>query len=808
MRRLVLREFLAHRARTVLTLLAVAASVTLVVLAWVVGDSTERSLTGGAHRTDVDLVVFSPATEGLTQQDIDRVRAHPSVASVVAVIRGYAAVPGRSGELISAGGRDSGVGWSDGTAFALVSGRAPTSGDEVAVNELTGLAPGARTTVRLGGGREHAATVVGVFAFRPFGLDVSPDVAFDPATARELLGARHRDAQVVLVPGADAARVAADLTAALPQSHVVTEEQAAADVASWAQRKSDQIRGPLLAFAAIATLVAALVIANVFALQVSRRTRQSALLRAIGATRGQVLGAVLLEAAVVGVSGATLGTALGIGVAYPVAVSTRPPGQALVFAVSPLAVACGYAVGVLVTVLAALGAARRGASVAPVSTAADGVTPPRRVLSWAGAGLVVLGVTGVAVASRSDATAVGVAAALVAWTGLLLTIPALLPAVVSPVQRTRRTVPKLAARAIARDPRRGAATVVTLAIGLTLVCAFATFGESTTAASAEEVEQVLPATVVVLRPAGGSRLDHDTVVRARELPGRGPVAALRLGDGRVGDVPVPVVGIDPDSVGKAVHPQMVEGRADVAAGAVLPEPYATRLRLGAGDELSIRVGDIALRLPITGVYRSAEVLDGVLLSDAVAGRGLSDEYQAVYLTPADGTSPAQLRTSADRAFADAADVLVTDVAGLVEITAESTGRLLLVVYALLAAAGLIALLGVVNTLTLSVVERRDELGLLRVVGATPRLLRRLVHVESLLLSGCGGLLGVLTGVALGAVVQHFVLDRPVTATAVPLPALGLALVIMVAAGVSASVAPARRAAAIDHLAAVGAGDRA
>ncbi|MDQ2587320.1 FtsX-like permease family protein [Saccharothrix yanglingensis] len=805
MRRLALRELLAHRTRTVLTLLAVATSVALVVLAWVVGDSTERSLTGGAHRTDVDLVVFAPATEGLTQSDLDRVRAHRGVVSATAVTRGYATVPGANGKLVSDSGENGGIGWTDSPAFALVTGRAPGSRDEVAVNELTGLAPGTRATVRLGGGRVHEATVVGVFAFRPFGFDISPDVAFDPGTARVLFGERHREAQVVLSSDADAARVAVDLTAALPNTRVVTRDQAAAGVASWAQRKSNEVRGPLLAFGAIAALVAALVIANAFAVQVAQRTRRLALLRAVGATRGQVLGAVLLEAVAVGLSGATLGTAVGVAAAYPVAVAVRPPGQALVFAVPPTAVVSGYAVGVLVTVLAALGAARRGASVPPVSTSTDGVARPRRAAVWVGVGLVALGVGGVAVASGSDATAVGVGAALSAWLGLLLLTPVLLSVVVIPLQRTRRTVPKLVGRGIARDPRRGAATVVTLAIGLTLVCAFATFGESATAASAEEVEEVLPATSVVLLPAGGSRLDHDTVVRARGLPGRGPVAALRLGDGLVGEVRVPVTGVDPDSIGTAVHPPVVSGRADVATGAVLPQGYAGQLGLGVGDELAIRVGDTALRLPVTGVYRSTDVLDGVLLADSTAGSGLSDEYQAVYLALAADTPPAQLRTSADRAFADAEEVLVTDVAGLVEITAAATDQLLLAVYGLLAASGLIALLGVVNTLTLSVVERRGEIGLLRVVGATPALIRRLIRTESLVLSGCGGLLGVSTGLGLGAVVQHLMLDRALTATTVPWQAVGVALVTMVSAGVLASLGPARRASEADHVAAVGAG---
>ncbi|MET0133000.1 MAG: ABC transporter permease [Kibdelosporangium sp.] len=260
--------------------------------------------------------------------------------------------------------------------------------------------------------------------------------------------------------------------------------------------------------------------------------------------------------------------------------------------------------------------------------------------------------------------------------------------------------------------------------------------------------------------------------------------------------PTTISGIEPDGV---VKPELVEGSGDVRTGAVVGRNEAAMLGAGIGDEVTLELDPVStLTVPIVGLHNGGEG-DPLFYVDVAR---IPEKYRDTRVTTVYALGAS--RATIEAAFADRPDVVVTDREGLVKEASGALELFLMVVYALFGAAIVIAVFGVVNTLALSVMERTREIGVLRAVGAGQSLLRRSIRLESIVICGYGGLLGIVVGVGFGAIMQHVMLGNDLWRISVPYPVISVALVGMVGVGVLAAVWPARRAARTDILAAIAA----
>ena len=716
----------------------------------------------------------------------------------------------------------------------LAAGRLPERPGEVAVTERLDVAPGGVVTVAPEPPLAISEDDVPEAA-APEQLDVvgvvdtggDPTASFAPrlfVTADQVAAwgssASSEELRVAAAPGTDEDALAGAVAAAAADAlGVPVEARTAAaatdEVVSAQTGGALQLVSVLLAFAVVSVLVAGLVIANTFAVLLAQRTRELALLRCVGASRRQLRRGVLLEALATGLAASALGTAIGIGLT---AVGSAVVGR--VGAPVPLqgltvpwwAVVTGLVLGTVVTVVAATSPARAATRVAPLAALRPLDPPPLRsrggVLRLV-AGLVLLlpGAAVLVLASVQGNLLLGLAAGVPTFLGVVLLCQRAVPAVVGLVGRLLARVGgvpgRLAARNSVRVPRRTAATATALLVGVTLVSTFVVGAASVRATTTSELEAQYPADVQVVDTGffDGAGLPGDLLPAVAATPGVTGAAAVRGALVDLGDVSEqPLLGLPAD----------VDG---VVRSTTAGVPAAGDVRVGPGyaEVNGLEDGDV---VTATGPSGSADLVvrvDGrndhpvvaVAELERLAAAPPVVEVWAAVADPegrgAGGTVDAHTAT----ASATAPDSYVAGAVLVRQGLDQVLDVLLLVVTALLGVAVVIALVGVGNTLALSVVERRQELGLLRALGQPARDVRRTLLWEAGLVAGVASVLGVGLGIAFGLAGTSSALAS--TAPVVlDVPWLQVAAVVAVAtlAGMVASLLPARRAASTPPVAAM------
>jgi putative ABC transport system permease protein len=579
------------------------------------------------------------------------------------------------------------------------------------------------------------------------------------------------------------------------------------------------MRNAMLGFAGIALLVGSFVIANTFAMLVGQRTRELALLRAIGLSRRQLRRLVLGEALVVGLVGGVAGTALGGGFA---AVAVRFQETQARFAFSWLAVLAGLGVGVGATVLSAAASARRAARIAPVAalrtepTSLHADIRRRTVLGLlvAAPGVVLYGYAAVTDAIDEQVGLVGIAAVALLILAVALLAPALCRLVLRPLSAPVArfsAIGRLAAGNAQRNPRRTAATASALMISLAVIAGLAIFGQSLKDSVTATVRRDVAAQLVV-EPAGrrGAALPQPEIERLAAVPGVRAVAALRhaypaVRIGRL-QTQAPLTAVDPAAIGPALRLSILTGGDRLASGALVSNDLAKRYSLSVGDRITVRWpngGEQAF--PVTGVYQGSSIVSGLLVPESVALPHLTEPDAYVAFVALDqGADEATVRAGLERAVAGQPELAVHSRPQYLDKRVGDVDTPLRMLYALLALALVIGILGVVNTLALSVMERTREIGLLRALGMTRRQLRTAVRIESVLVALFGGLFGIAVGYLFGAMFQRAALRTGLLDAAVPAGQLALTLVALAAVAVAAAAWPARRAARTDVLTAIAA----
>jgi putative ABC transport system permease protein len=557
---------------------------------------------------------------------------------------------------------------------------------------------------------------------------------------------------------------------------------------------------------------------NTFSILVAQRSRELALLRALGASRRQVTRSVLLEAGVLGLLGSTIG--LGVGVLLAVGIRALfatfgldLSGQPLVFA--PRTVVASYAVGLTVTMAAAYLPARRASRIAPVEALRDDVAMPeaalrRRlllgsVLTLAGAA-AMLGGLYLELPEPTWWVGGGVLASLLGIAAASPVIGRPLVALVAAVYvRVFGTVGRLAGQNALRNPRRTAATASALMIGFALVTTMSVIGSSAKASVDKTIDEQFLGDLVVSNVVG-TPFSTRIADRIERTPGVESVTRLRWGVGEVDGERQALVGVGAESLRSVLDVDMVAGSVDdLVDGTMLVSAGLAEDRgLGVGDTVDYTMPAGEMSYEVVGVYEDNPVLSYPYTTtlDTLADAGFQQADNYLLVTKEAGVSNAALQGTIERQTADLPTVTVKDQEGFAEEQRGPIDQMLTLVYALLGLALVIAVLGIVNTLALSVMERTREVGLLRAVGLARRQLRRMVRLEAFVIALLGGVLGAGMGLLFGLALVASLRDDGLQVISVPGGQIAAFVVASGLVGILAAAMPARRAARLDVLGAI------
>jgi len=841
-----IKGLVARKVRLALTALAILLGVSFVSATYVLTDTVKQSFDAVFTQTlsNVDLQVQGASALGdrsnpgrIPDSVVADVQGVPGVRRAQGFVRtSLAQFVDASGDEVGGGGPPTfGISWVDGGPLRLTDGRAPRKAREVAMDAGTagkhGFGVGDTVRILLSGAAKRFR-IVGLFGFgdtTDFGAVTF--AAFDLATAqREFDADSSIDAVYVeRDPGVPVAELQDRLERQLgPGYDVLTAEQATVAIGKPVRQFLGFFTDALLGFAAIGVVVGAFIIFNTFTILVSQRTRELGLLRAMGATGAQVVRSVVLEAFLVAVTASLLGLLAGIGLGVGLLQLLRELGLDLPdtsTVVLPRTVVVSLAVGVVITVLAALLPAVRAARVPPVAAIAD--VPPRAVGGFRRrliGGLVVSAV-GIAMLAYGLARARDVTGlidqvqvvALGAF-ALLVGVVLMLPALARPAVRTigaplRRLGPPgaLARQNAMRNPRRTAITASALVIGLALVGLTATFGASARASVGRDTNAGLRADYVV-KTDGFAGFSKDVARRLEKLPVVEKAVPIRFADGSVdGDVKT-VASMEPDVLSRVVELGFASGGTDGVTdnGVLVADDLARHLGVTTGDVLPVQFSSGLLPLTVRGVYRQANFIGifGQSIPLVVAPRTLdfdnggSAQDSVVLLRTRGGERVATQRALQRELATDFPNISVLTRDEFRDDQQAQVDQFLTVLIAILALSEIIAILGIVNTLALSVFERTRELGLLRVVGMSRRQMRRMVRWESVVIAVLGGLVGLALGVLWGWAFSRALEEQGLTVFRVPVVEVLLFVGGSMVAGVVAAVLPAWRASRLDVLEAI------
>ena len=830
MLKVTLRNLAAHKIRLLLTAVSVILGVAFVAGTLIFTDTMERQFDKLFSNISQDIAVDVRAKRDPDFVDdgtgpavpvpaslIDTLQRVDGVHSAFGNVVGYTALVGKDGKVLSTNGAPAvGFNWVDGD-FDLTEGRKPQAPGEVALDtktaERAGFRIGDRVRLVVRNHPTQQATVVGLLdAGHLMGASA---IAFDTATAQRLLLKPGYFSDIaVRSDGVDENTLRDRVAAVLPpQFEAITgtemREEAESDVAAIL----GFFQTFLLVFALISIFVGAFIIFNTFSMLVAQRTRELALLRAIGAARGQVTRAVLGEAVAVGLVGSTLGLAAGAGLAVLlrelVGIDVE---NGLVFGPTP--VIWSYAVGVGVTVISAYFPARRAAKVPPVAAMRDDVALPQRslrirlaiggLLTAVGAALMVLGLVGVELGGNVMIP-VGFGAFAV-----FLGVAMLAPVISGPVVRVLGAAyPRLfgapgrmAQRNALRNPRRTAATAAALMIGLALVTVVNVLGASMRSSVDRAIDTQLGADYLVSAQGGQAGVDATAIEAVRSVPGVEQALPVYIGQGRFDGKKGAYVAADEATVKAGTTVKLRSGTTAMGEdGMLISTDEAEAKGWKVGTVVQVRFSDREQeRLRVVGVYAKNDFLGArVLPTAAYKAHESAPPFMLVVNTARSDAATAQ---ALRRALADHPALQVQDRAEVKKEASAQIDGLVGFLTVLLTMSIIIAAVGVINTLALSVIERTREIGLLRAVGLSRRQLRRMIRLESIVIAVFGALLGIAIGVVFGAAIQNALADEGLTVLHIPVGTLVVYLVVAAVIGVLAAVWPAWRAARMDILKAI------
>jgi putative ABC transport system permease protein len=822
------RNLAAHKVRLLLTLVSVLLGTAFVAGSFVFTDTLRGSfdtiVNSSSRGIDAQVRPVHDYDPGVPTSLVATVEALPGVRAVQPEIAAAVVVIDSHGNKLPTGGAPSqGGAWASADESVspvptFVSGHAPTGAGEAVLNEgaatKAGLHPGDHVKVVLPNAAVVDVTLSGIYHI-DFETGGYVGVLFSPPEAMRLFtdGSRVHALDIAADKGVSEQTLTSRIAPLLPAGlEARTGTQVRADASNGVASALSFVNTILLAFGFIALIVGTFIIYNTFSMIVAQRLRELALLRAIGAGRGQVRRSVLLEAGIIGVTGSALGLAGGVGLAYGLhalldALDLGLPAGGLVIA--PRTVLVSVLVGTGVTLLSAYAPARRAAKIPPVAAmreefaaASAGTLRRRTILGAAVAVLAALATVGGATTESTGPAASLIGLGLLGMcAGALLLSPVLASWIITPlgrvVGRPFGEVGRLARTNAVRNPRRTAATAFALTLGLVLVSGIAVIGASMKTSINAVFDNSVTADFVlstqavleVPLPAAQAAGKVDGVGSMTELHGLSALVDGKHDRGDAVDGPlgsVMTLTLERGTLGITGHGMAVSQTAAKQHG----------WTVGSTRTLSLP-GKAPITTTVTGIYADNQLLGPWLVSGdvyraLVPSNEWSDEVALVKAAP--GTDLAALRAGLDRATNDYYVVKVQDREEFKGAIASQINGLLGLLYGMLGLAIVIAILGIVNTLALSVVERRREIGMLRAVGMQRKQVRRTLYLESMLIAVFGAVLGLALGLGYGSLFTHTLRAQGLDRLSVPWgQAVGF-LILAAVVGVLAAVWPGIRAA--------------
>ncbi|WP_238013350.1 FtsX-like permease family protein [Dactylosporangium sp. AC04546] len=841
-----IKSLLSRKLRLTLSALAVVLGVMFVSGAFVLTDTLGRSFDSLFKSVFEDTGVQVTAKPKVETGEFDgpeamsvipaatlaKVKAVPGVASATGMASADGArVVGKNGKVVTTFGPPRiGQNWT-GTSelLQLREGRGPAADNEIAVNATTAKAAGIKvgdevSVLTLQPGTKKFK-LVGIFGYsgNRDSLGGALEVSFTTPVAQELmLGQQdvYSSIDVKAAPGVTNEQLRDDIKAALGDGFVAkTGKQLQAETVDGFKQGLGFFNNILIGFAGVALFVGTFLILNTFSIIVAQRTRELALMRALGGSRGQTLGSVLIEAIAIGLIASVLGLAAGIGVGVLLAwVFGNVSGVALAgVGVPATAVISAFVVGLLVTVVAAVLPALRASRIPPIAALQEVATPDRpltkltvsgALVGAAGGTLLGLGLSG----NGGDNTLwLILGGVLVSFIGVALLTPLLARPVVSLLGRLFSwSVPgKLGRLNSGRNPRRTAITAAALMVGLALITGVNVILNSAKSSLSQQADKQVTVDLIISGDGdntGPARFDPKVMEEAAKLPGVSSVASEYWEYGTVNGENRGV-SASPDIAAYAGMFKLTAASGELRWSgpnqAVIDVDSAKDRNLKLGDTVDMQFtrGDVH-KVTIVGVYNKSDVAGGMVVSGDVVKDFRTPQPSWGYVRAAAGASVADIQREVDRLLADNPEVSVANRAEFVAAQSAQFDQLLTMIQVLLALAILIAVLGIVNTLALSVLERTRELGLLRAIGMRRAQTMRMVTVEAVVISVFGALLGLGVGTGLGAAVVRALRDEGFSTLAFPWTQMATYLVLAALVGVIAAVLPSIRAARVNVLQAI------
>ncbi|NEB22279.1 ABC transporter permease [Streptomyces coelicoflavus] len=845
-----MRNFLAHKGRMALSAVAVLLSVAFVCGTLVFTDTmnttfdklfavTSSDVTVAPKDAEAEDTPQNGVPESLPASTLEKIRSADGVESVEgAVVSMNVTVVNSDNDNVGAtsGAPTLAGNWTrnDLRSMEITSGHAPRGPTETMVDSDTAdkhdlkIGDELRTIAQTG---DFKAKIVGIASFTVTNPGAAV-VYFDTPTAqRELLGGPDRFSQfnVTAASGVTDAQLKRNVSGALGdgtfkiQTAKEASDEGRADVGEF----MDVIKYAMLGFAGIAFLVGIFLIINTFSMLVAQRTREIGLMRAIGSSRRQVNRSVLVEALLLGVVGSVLGVAAGVGIAIGLMKLMSAAGMNLStddLTIKTATPVTGLILGVVVTVLAAYLPARRAGKISPMAALRDAGTPADAKAGWI-RGLIGLVLTGAGAAAlltaasadkASDGSMMLGAGIVLSLIGFVVIGPLLAGFVVRVISavllRAFGPVGRLAERNALRNPRRTGATGAALMIGLALVACLSVVGSSMVASATSELDKTVGADFIV---QGNQRIVPQAEKAMTNTPGLEHVtrykvldATLTSPDGKTDDDGVTAA--DP-TYAEDVRRATTEGKLSAAYGTdamSVGSDYAEKHGVHVGDTVSVAFkGGETAKLKVAAITSDDVAIDQ-------GARYISIETMEKYL-PAENVPPNMIMFAkakdgqADRAYDALKKSLdaypqyqVADQTDYKQELKDQIGQLLNMVYGLLALAIIVAVLGVVNTLALSVVERTREIGLMRAIGLSRRQLRRMIRMESVVIALFGALLGLGLGMGWGATAQKLLALEGLNVLDIPWPTIIGVFIGSAFVGLFAALVPAFRAGRMNVLNAI------
>ncbi|WP_407341649.1 ABC transporter permease [Pengzhenrongella phosphoraccumulans] len=850
MGRVALRGIREHLVRFILSVLAVTLGVAFVAGTFslrTMMSSTFDGIVESSMPADAYVRGAEPAaglsTTGTTGQNRNTIPA--SLAGTLARVDGVdKAFADISGPIVLVGADGTAVQstrapsfalalYPDDTTVAIVAGRAPATSGEIALESATlqssGLSVGDRTTAVVAGVIQDVQVVGEVSLDGP--MAGATIVYLDVATATAMYSPDGMVSTISVYGNPDVSE--SDLVAQVTPILAGDSAAAAEALTGEAMRAEAQtdIDGQLgfvqtfmLVFAGISLFVGAFIISNTFSMSVRQRMREFALLRAVGASPTQVFASILIQAAVVGLAGSALGIAAGLGLVSLLRVGFEKMGMDLSGSI-PLdasTVVISLLIGTIVSVVAAALPARRAALTAPVEAMRDatGTEKSLRNRTIAGSLLAVAGVVGVVVAlvapDTNGSTMLGLGAGGLVI-GVLLLAPILarytLGVLAAVFVAGVKPLGRLARGNVIRHPRRTANTAGALMIGMALVGAASVLAASATASTRSIVDDGWTSDFSIQSATGAVPIGAVADVRALDSVGAvdvlsyGPTMVAGPGETASPQDAMLVVGLPADAFGRSIKIDTVSGSLDTLADGQVAVQKDTSTERGwlLGDEVTFTSPAGTTSARIGAIVDTAIIGTGIIASDELLAAVVEPAQTTVedlLITAAPGTDPVALRADLVAAASPYVVLSVLDAEEFAAQLADQVNQILVILYALLGLSIVIAVLGIVNTLALSVIERTREIGLMRAVGLGRLQLAGIITIESVLTAVFGTVVGVVVGVSVAAAMPTVFTGIGLTTLAIPWAQLAGMVAMAAVVGVLAALWPASRAARLPVLDAV------